>query len=543
MTRLVRSTRLATVAALTLAVSPLALPVMAAAEVPIPRLSPVSDTTPAASVAPGADTFEAMEAPSTIEAAIEAEVSTDVWLSVAQYYEMRHYAPVWTAERAAVLRARLAEAAYDGLDPEAYAVPRRGDSLRERAREDVALTEAALRYARHAHSGRVKPTDISRIMTMDPPKLNEMRFLVRLGRADDIDKTLESVHPQQAQYQRLRAALRKALDSSVVQPPAVGSGPALKLGSTGPRVAVLRTRLDATAPAGADAEVFDDSLETAVKAWQKDSGLGADGIVGPRSLAVLDAGLGGNDVDALISNMERWRWMPRWLGMHHVYVNVPAYRIQVVDAGKATYTGRVVVGKASNPTPIFSDEIEHIVVNPYWNVPYSIAKNEMLGGIQSNPGGYMARNNYEVVFNGNVVNPNTINWNEATLRRVRIREKPGGGNALGRVKFLFPNQHAVYLHDTPSKSLFDRPTRAFSHGCVRVQNPFDFAEALLAGEPNLSGRGLEKMVGGKERWLNTQKHIPVHLAYFTREVTDSGHVVRLDDIYGFDARTQRALGL
>ncbi len=167
----------------------------------------------------------------------------------------------------------------------------------------------------------------------------------------------------------------------------------------------------------------------------------------------------------------------------------------------------------------------------------------MLGALKSNPSGYMARRNYEVVFNGRVVNPASVTWNEATLRRVRIRERPGRGNALGSVKFLFPNTHAVYLHDTPSKSLFSRTRRAFSHGCVRVQNPFEFAEALLAREPNLSGRGVQRMVGGNERWLNTETHIPVHLAYFTREVTESGNVVRLDDVYGFDSRTQRKLGL
>ncbi|UOM35931.1 murein L,D-transpeptidase [Acuticoccus sp. I52.16.1] len=533
-----RSWRLATVAAVALA-----LPVAAAAEVPLPRLSPKADAVPAASIAPRGETFEAMAVPATIEAAIEAEVSTDVWLAVARYYAMRDYAPVWTEARAATLRARLAEAAYDGLDPEAYAVADYGDGIAERAREDVALTEAALRYARHAHSGRIAPTDVSRIMTMDPPKLRELRFLVRLGRAEDVVKTLESVHPQHAQYQRLRAALRKTLDSSVPQPPAVGDGPALKVGSSGPRVAILRARVGATVRRGADPEVFDQDLAVAVATWQRANGLGADGIVGPNTLRVLDGASEAEQAEALISNMERWRWMPRWLGNHHVFVNVPAYRVEVVDGGEATYTGRVVVGTPSNPTPIFSDEIEHIVVNPYWNVPYSIAKNEMLGGIRSNPAGYMAKRNYEVVFNGRVVNPATVNWNEATLRRVRIRERPGRGNALGAVKFLFPNQHAVYLHDTPSKHLFSRDRRAYSHGCVRVENPFEFAAALLSREPNLSGPGIERMVGGGEKWLNTQEHIPVHLAYFTREVTAAGNVVRLDDVYGFDSRTQRKLGL
>ncbi|MEM8665407.1 MAG: L,D-transpeptidase family protein, partial [Pseudomonadota bacterium] len=198
---------------------------------------------------------------------------------------------------------------------------------------------------------------------------------------------------------------------------------------------------------------------------------------------------------------------------------------------------------AHHPTPIFSDEIEHVVVNPYWNVPVSIASKEMLGGIQKNPAGYFARRGYEAVVRGRVVNPASIAWNASTVRQVRIRQRPGRGNALGAVKFLFPNQHSVYLHDTSSKHLFKRDRRALSHGCVRVHQPFVFADALLRAGEATSASGLKRMVGGGERWVNLHAHVPVHLAYFTRSVREDGTLVRFGDVYGYDQRIARALGL
>lgn len=513
---------------------------VARGEVPVPRLSPKS------AVAEARFTVAApleMGPRVSLPRAIERELTVDVSLSVARLYERRGFEPVWDAAREAALRARLADAAGDGLDPAAYFVPQDEGDVFSRAREDVSLTEAALRYARHAHSGRVDPRSVSRLVDLDPPRLNEARFLNRLAVAGDVAGTLESAHPVHPQYHALRDALREALRTRHVTPPAVGSGPNLRVGSRGERVAVLRSRLGATVRRGEDPQVFDAALGEAVRAFQRANGLAVDGIVGPQTLAVLDAGLGEDPVAALVANLERWRWMPRHLGRHHVFVNIPAYRVEVREGGETTYEGRVVVGRPANPTPVFSDEIEHVVVNPYWNVPYSIAASQMLGPLSRNPSGYAARRNLEVVANGRVVSPASVAWNRDTLRRVRVRQRPGRGNALGAVKFLFPNEWAVYLHDTPQRHLFRRSRRAYSHGCVRVQDPFDFAEALLSREPDLSGARLERQAGGARRWYNTARHVPVHLTYFTREVDGRGDLVRHADVYGWDGRTRRALGL
>jgi murein L,D-transpeptidase YcbB/YkuD len=526
-------------AAMTLAT---ALAPRAVAEVPVPRLPPQPGVAPASlTVDVGHPAAPRTEIP--LPEAIERELKVDVSNATAALYERRDHRPVWDEARAKALRARLAAAALDGLDPADYFVPHAAEGVFSRAAEDVSLTEAALRYARHAHSGRVDPKRVSRIIDQVPPALNESRFLNRLAIAGDVAGTLESAHPVHPQYRALREALRAALAEGPPQAVPVGSGPNLRIGARGPRVATLRSRIGATVRRGEDPEVFDAGLAAAVRAFQRENGLGVDGIVGPRTLGVLDEGLSESPVAAIVSNMERWRWMPRHLGRHHVRVNIPAFRVRVERAGETIYDGRVVVGRPGNPTPVFSDEIEHVVVNPYWNVPYSIAVGEMLGGFRANPSGYAARRNLEVLVGGRRVDPAALTWNASTMRRVRIRQRPGRGNALGRVKFLFPNDYAVYLHDTPSKHLFRRTRRAYSHGCVRVQNPFDFADALLAGTDRLSGPGLERMTRGPRRWMNTERHIPVHLTYFTVEVNEDGDLVRHGDIYGFDRRTQRALGL
>ncbi|WMS44190.1 L,D-transpeptidase family protein [Acuticoccus sp. MNP-M23] len=510
-----------------------------AAEVPIPRLSPMNGVTVAS-----LDGFALPAAvPLTLAEAISREAMVDVSFAVSEFYERRGFAPVWTAEKAADLRARLAEAAGDGLDPADYFVPTAEASGLSDAAVDVSLTEAALRYANDSFSGRLDPQAVSQIMTIEPPKLNEARFLRLLARTGDVPRLLERLHPEHPQFIALRDRLRVALESGSEGPIPVGRGPALKRGTKEVRVALLRRRLGATVMRGENPEAFDAGLEDAVREYQRSRGLSADGIVGPRTITHLDEGIVGDPTDSLISNMERWRWMPRDLGRHNVTVNIPAYRVRVNTDGKTIYDGKVIVGATGHPTPLFSDRIEHIVVNPYWNVPISIAANEMLGGIRANPGGYFARKGYEAVVNGRVVNPNSLSWHRGMLHKVRIRQKPGRGNALGAVKFLFPNKHAVYLHDTPSKSLFGRDVRALSHGCVRVDQPFAFAEALLSQTASLSGRRVEGMVGGKQKWLNLDEKIPVHLSYFTLEADSSGALHRFSDVYGFDARTQRALGL
>lgn len=240
-------------------------------------------------------------------------------------------------------------------------------------------------------------------------------------------------------------------------------------------------------------------MKDAVVAFQSENGLQADGVVGSRTLLALNAASeDGMTVSDILANMERWRWMPRDMGAFHIFVNIPEFSARLFRDGTKVYETRVVVGKPSNQTPVFSDVMDHVIVNPYWNVPYSIASEELLPSILSDAS-YLPRRNYEVLAGGRVVDPASVDWSGVNLNQVRIRQRPGSGNALGQIKFMFPNRHAVYLHDTPSKSLFARSARAFSHGCVRVQDPFDFADALLQLDTQWTAARLKSMIGGEEK--------------------------------------------
>ena len=243
----------------------------------------------------------------------------------------------------------------------------------------------------------------------------------------------------------------------------------------------------------------------------------------------------------IVANMERWRWLPRDLGSTYIMVNVPAFELKVIRDGKIIHETKVIVGKPQTPTPIFSHAMEYLIVNPYWNIPPSIALKEMLPQLQRDPYA-LRRKGFEIVQGGHEVDPAGIDWSSG-IRNIRIRQPPGERNALGFIKFMFPNDHAVYLHDTPSRGLFSSAVRAFSHGCVRVFEPFGLAEILLADQSGISARQLRGMIGKGERTIPLQTRIPVHIAYFTEFVDEAGMLQTRPDIYGHSAKVRAALGI
>jgi murein L,D-transpeptidase YcbB/YkuD len=230
--------------------------------------------------------------------------------------------------------------------------------------------------------------------------------------------------------------------------------------------------------------------------------------------------------------------------LFYVRVNIPNFNLDIYRDGKVVHTTRIVVGQTDKQTPVFSNAIQTVDVNPTWNVPSSIAVKELLPKLLANPG---ALNGYQVFVNYNghfqIVDPTSVDWQNVDMRRIQIKQPPGNDNALGSIKFLFPNPYAVYLHDTPSKSFFLRDYRALSHGCMRVQNPWDFAAVLLQGEPNVTVAGLKAMVGGPEREVPLAHHIPVHITYFTAWVDGDGTLQIRNDLYGHDKHMEQMLGL
>ncbi len=476
--------------------------------------------------------------------------------AMAEFYSERDYQPVWIKDgrltpAASAVMARIARASEDGLDPAAYVLPVKtlgssaplGPELA--AAVEMTLDRALLTYARQAYAGRLDPTSIGKLITVKPLLPDPVEVLATVSAASAPGAAVESYNPPHEGYRRLKAALAEARQSPAAEAPApIAEGKLMKLGVSDPRVPALRARLG-LAPVADKPELYDNALAEAVARFQAASGLKADGAAGGTTIAFLN-GVGKDKTAEIIANMERWRWLPRDLGTFHVEVNVPEFEVRVFDGGKLVHQTRVVTGKVTNQTPIFSDEMESIVVNPSWNVPASITTKEMLPKLRSDPS-YLSRNGYQVLANvgGKMqpVSPGSVDWNTVSARNIQIRQRPGDDNALGAIKFLFPNEHSVYLHDTPSKSLFQRDSRAFSHGCVRVQNPLDFADVLLAYEGGWTSQRLRKMVGGRESWVKLPKKIPIHIIYFTAFVDDAGKLETRPDIYGYNARVERALGL
>lgn len=504
---------------------------------------------------------EAIHTTDPLQAAVTALLATDGAgqslklpagdrAALVAFYAARNGSPLWLADgrfttEADAARAKIASAADDGLDPKRYALPTSPGSSEPAvvARADVMLSAAALAYAREAWGGRVNPTTVSRSIAVGTPTFDAAAALVAISASADVSVTLDGFNPPHPQFQALRKLLisKRAERTEAAAQPVILEGKLLKPGVEDERVPVLRVRLGLAERPGD--LMFDDALAEAVSAFQKAQKLPVSGLANRQTIRALNADGRRADPTALIlANMERWRWMPRELGAKHVFVDVAAFELHIMQDGRSVHDTRVIVGKTSNQTPLFSNAIDHIVVNPYWNVPTSIAVKEMLPQLRRDPN-YLAKRGYEVVVSDGkktrVVSAGSVDWS-GNLRNVRIRQPPGERNALGNIKFMFPNHYAVYLHDTPQRNLFKLTSRALSHGCVRVNEPLQFADALI-GDQGWSGEKLGKLVGGKERRVNLATPIPVHLTYFTAWVGTDGSLETRSDFYGQDPRLKAAL--
>ena len=470
-------------------------------------------------------------------------------------YGERHFEPIWLTEdsagkvvfspAAAKIITLFENAEAEGLDPSDYLTPSiardklAGDGI-ALATLETAFSAATMRYANHLHNGRIDPQSISRLLDITPKPIDEAALLEQLAGSNDPAAILARLEPKHPEFLALKAALATFEQSSAARPTPIGDGPVLRPGNSDARLPAIRARLELAA---STSQLYDELTVDAIKAFQEGQGLEVDGIIGPATVAALNGGTATRRED-IIANMERWRWMPSDLGDFRVFVNIPEFRLWIERNGQPEYTTRVVVGTTKNQTPIFSDNIRHLVVNPYWNVPSSILRGEIAPAVLANPG-YTDSHNMDLLYNGSPISPWSVDWSQVSSSNFpfRVRQRPGAGNALGQIKFLFPNKHDVYLHDTPSKSLFSRSYRAFSHGCVRVQNPMEFADALMANEPNISRASLEAMFGPSERWVNPEKQIPVHLAYFTLRVDEDGTIRSFGDVYGHHEKLIAAMGL
>lgn len=403
--------------------------------------------------------------------------------------------PLWVTksglnEKARAAFREISKSAEWGFDPDDFNMPEHSsaNSGTLNSRELVALemqtSLAILKYARYARGGQMDPKDLSLDIDRTPALLPAEDVLRGVHEADNVSAFLQDLHPKHDQFVKLRAAYLKALEDE----------------------------------ADGVATVVDEATSNRKKRRKS------------RKRTRLSK--------RLLYNMEMWRWMPQELGDVYVMPNIPEYRIRVIKNGRIIHSERTVTGKVANKTPVFSDELETVVFRPNWGIPNSIKVKEILPKIMRGKG--IGRQGFRVQSGGRDIDPNSVNWAKVDIRNYHIYQPPGQRNALGLVKFLFPNKHAVYFHDTPSKYLFKKKYRAYSHGCIRVRNPMKMA-AVIFGEDRGWGQSKINEIaksGVNNRQIRLDKKIPVHVTYFTARANQDGEIEMVKDVYGHEKLIQ-----
>jgi murein L,D-transpeptidase YcbB/YkuD len=473
------------------------------------------------------------------------------------FYAERDYLPMWVGdgiaeERAQVLIQVLNAAGDEGLDPANYALPPSAAGATDGvllAEREALLSASLIRYAEDVGRGRFAPKTIDPQHFIPAPPVDPRTVLEGAAEAESLNDYLLGLAPASNVYRGLRDALRmyrqrQAQDSWVEVP----GGPKLEPGMADPRVPLLRARLrrsEHLPVPDLPSEVYDPDLEQAVRNFQRRHGLLVDGIVGDNTLRALNVAPAMR-IRQILVNMERWRWMPEDLGDRHVLVNMAGFELDYVENGDSVLNMRVVVGKPYRQTPAFSGRISHLQFHPYWTVPRIIAVEDLLPKFSDNPD-LLVEDGFRV-FEGpdddSEIDPSSIDW--LSLGRnnfpYRLRQDPGPKNALGRVKFMFPNQFAIYMHDTPSRSLFERSVRSFSSGCIRVEKPVELAVRLLEHKNGWDLTRINAAIdSGETVTVGLPKPVPVHLTYLTAWTAEDGEVHFRSDLYGRDRRIAQAL--
>ena len=476
--------------------------------------------------------------------------------AVAAFYQGRQCRPLWVDEQGPTQAANraiaeLARAADWGLrasdfklTAESQSIPSTHWTPEQAAAAELENTAAVLRYAHQAEGSRIPEPDkqLSSYLDRTPTITGAADVLARVAADPNPDQVLRSFQPSQDQFLKLKALLAR-LRGQTTDPAdrfvIPNRGPMLQIGVRSPDVETLKQRFAITSEAGSE-QLFDEPLLAAVKRFQASRSLADDGIVGPATRAVLSGeptGTTSDKVAAVIANMEEWRWMPRSLGATHILVNIPSFSIALTDKDKTVFEERVVVGTAEKQTPIFSKNMTTIVLKPMWNIPDSIKLSMLLSGRSIEQQGFI------VMRNGHTVDSTRVNWAKANITEYTFYQPSGDDNALGLVKLLFPNKHSVYLHDTPSRYLFNEPVRLYSHGCMRVRNPQDFAQRIFDIDRGTAAPDVKKLIRNgpmnNDFALNTP--IPVHVGYFTVWVDDDGQAKYYNDWYGHQKRIALAL--
>lgn len=481
--------------------------------------------------------------------------------AIRAFYAARNHAPFWTAAEGKPINdlvAALATAPEHGMPSGRYggeeiAPLRAGAGPEDAARAEIAMMRAYLAFAGDLSAGVIVPSRADDEISITPERLTPEALLAPLA-AGSVADALAALEPQGPEYRALMAEKRR-LEAAVAAAdwgPEVASGPVLRAGDVGERVAALRERLGRlgyTADTDSGAEiaagrVFDAGLVSAVERFQGDRGLDADGIVGARTLAAVNGGPEAR-LRQVVVNLERLRWQADSLPERRIHVNIPDFAVTMYEGDRVVYETRAVVGKATETrTPEFADTMTYFVVNPTWHIPDSIAARVYLPKLKRDPSVLRRSNMRLFTRSGTEIDPALVDFTQVTTGSFpfRIKQNPSAENALGRVKFMFPNQFSIYLHDTPTRDLFARDERAFSNGCVRLQDPLELAYLLLDGQVADPQASFDGWLAAKaEKHVTLARPVAVHLDYRTVWLDPAGELRYREDVYGRDARVFAAL--
>jgi L,D-transpeptidase YcbB len=519
-----------------------------------------TETAPAAEIPPPpALSPQQLAIQAELVARVEAASSDALKRRLAEivaHYEANGFEPIWLAEgkpsgKAEELVEILNLSYEDGLHPADYDSFELFAKLGATGETDLAdleihLSTAAVSYAQHMHSGRLNPSRVNREIVIYPEQIGAEVILENLRKTTSLKTYFRLLAPHTPRYQRLRTALAdyrriEAQGGWTIIP----EGKTIKPDGSDERMPLVRKRMTEAGLYGggtpADPLAYDPALMAAVAEFQLRSGLETDGVIGPATLAAMNVPVS-DRINTMIVNMERNRWMQNDFGPYHILANLADQVVKVVKNGDTIHAEVIQVGQPYHRTPVFTDEMKYIEFNPYWNVPASIAVNEYLPKLRDNPG-VLSAQNIDVLAGGAPISASAVAWSNYGKGNFpfRLRQRPGSGNALGRVKFMFPNQFNVYMHDTPSKSNFDRAQRYFSHGCLRLRDPLTMAQVLLAPQ-GISRERIEAIVAsGKNTTIKLAEPIPVHVVYITSFVNKDGSVHFREDVYGRDKIVLEAL--
>lgn len=508
------------------------------------------------------------------------KVASEDLAAARDYYEA-HTEPLWVrggefTHKAKEIIATLKGADDWGLDSSDFVIPALGSGAASEGAADAQLTLSALKYGRYARGGRLDPVSLSNILDMKPPVKDPKATMRELASASDPGAFLRGLNPHHVGFERLRQALLKARGGQVAQDEPVdpallvklpSRGRTLKRGVKDDQVSLLRQRLKVPADNPANDRVYDDNLADAVRGFQQENGLKANGVVTNRVRSALNsAGQPrrrvdpSRNVDRILVNMERWRWLPANLGSFYVMNNIPEFTSEIWKDNRIELKQRIIVGQPAWPTPLLTSKMQYVIFHPSWGMPDGIKAKELLPRLRQasnnsgfgffdqlfgGGGGYSGADviqayKLQVYYNGQRIDPNSVNWRTADVRQYSFIQPPGPDNPLGLVKFRFPNKHDVYMHDTPERGLFSQNVRDLSHGCMRVQEPRRTAEVILAEDKGYSPEKVGQLWDSGAS-VTLSKEVPVYLVYFTARVGDDGHMDTYSDIYGIDSRVMSAL--